>query len=353
MAQRSFAGAHTALVTPFLPDRSVDWDGLKKNIEFQIAQGIRGILPTGTTGESPTLPWEDQNQVIDTAIRTAGGRCLVAAGTGSNSTEEALRASRHAAETGADGLLLVDCYYNGPSSLELRREYHGVIAEACPDCAVIPYVIPGRSGTALSPEDLAILADEHANVRAVKEATGNVDRMAVTRELVGDDFEILSGDDGITCQIMIDPRVRAQGVVSVMSNVAPAAVCRMVRAALDGETKRAEELHAELTPLFHVVTVSVQDERVLPDGKKRRVQDKFRNPLAIKALMNGLGLPAGPVRRPLGKLSPKGLEAVRHAVRTTWEGSPWILEPLAEAYGIDVEQRLGDDACWAGLTYEA
>ncbi len=352
MPRTSFAGAHTALVTPFLPDGSVDWAGFEKNVAFQIDQGITGLLPTGTTGESPTLSWEEHDSVIEDAISVSGGRAQVIAGTGSNSTQEALRGSRHAAECGADALLLVDCYYNGPSTLELRLEYHGAIAVACPDCTVIPYVIPGRSGTALSPEDLAILAREHPNVSAVKEATGDVERMAVTRGLVGEDFYILSGDDGITLQIMLDPRVRAQGVVSVISNVAPAAVARMVKAALDGDTGRAKEVGLALEPLFDIVTVSAEDERQMPDGSTRVVMDKFRNPLAIKTLMNGLGMPAGPRRPPLGKMTRNGLRIVRDAARTTWENSSWVLEPIADAYGVDVARRIEDDECWQGLAYD-
>ena len=352
MPRKSFAGAHTALVTPFLPDGSPDWEGLKKNVAFQIDQGITGLLPTGTTGESPALEWSEHNDVIDAVIRAAAGRCLVIAGTGSNSTDEALRGSRHAAESGADAVLLVDCYYNGPSTLELRREYHGAVAAACPNCTVIPYVIPGRSGTALSPEDLAILAADHPNVTAVKEATGDVDRMAATRGLVGDDFDILSGDDAITCGIMLDERIRAQGAVSVISNVAPAAVAQMVRAALDGDAARAMELGNALEPLFDIVTVVVEDERAMPDGSTRMVRDKFRNPLAIKTLMNGLGMSAGPPRRPLGKMTQNGLAVVRDAARATWRDNPWILEPIAAACGVDVAGRIEDDACWQGLTYD-
>ncbi len=352
MSRKSYVGAHTALVTPFLPDGSMDWAGFEKNVSFQIGQGIAGLLPVGTTGESPTLTWDEHNRLIDTTIKVNARRRLVMAGTGSNSTDEALRASRHAASFGADALLLIDCYYNGPSSLELRLEYYGAIAAACPTCTVIPYIIPGRTGTAMSPEDLAILAAEHPNCTAVKEATGDVERMAYTRTLVGDGFEILSGDDGITCQIMLDPRIRSEGVISVMSNVTPAAVAKLVQAALDGDAAQARAIDKELTPLFDIITLIVPDERRMPDGSVRVVKDKFRNPLAVKALMNGLGMPSGPFRQPLGKMTRKALEVVRQAARTTWKNSPWILEPIADAYGVDIERRINDDGCWAGLTYD-
>jgi len=352
MPLKSLAGAHTALVTPFLPNGFVDWSGFRNNIRFQLSQGMSGLVPAGTTGESPTLDWCEHNKLIDTVIETADGRCVVVAGAGSNSTDEALMASRHAAEAGADGLLLVDCYYNGPSTLELRREYHGRIAAACPGCVVIPYIIPGRSGTALSPEDLAILAAEHPNVTAVKEATGDIERMALTRSLVGPKFEIMSGDDGITCQIMLDERIRANGVISVTSNVAPAAVAAMAAAALAGDKDRAAEIHRALTPLFDVVTVIVPNPRRMPDGSVRVVKDKFRNPLAIKALMGGLGMPSGHCRQPLGKMTANGLDMVRSAARTTWENARWVLQPIEDAYGVDLDKRINDDACWRTFAYD-
>ncbi len=346
MSRKSFAGAHTALVTPLLPDGTIDWSGYRKNLAFQVEQNISGLLPVGTTGESPTLNWDEHNNVIDTAIQTGKDKCLVMAGTGSNSTDEALRASEHAASMGADALLLVECYYNGPSSLELRREYHGVIAAACPNCTVIPYIIPGRTGTAMSPEDLAILAAEYPNVTVVKEATGDIERMAVTRALVGDDFEIISGDDGITVEIMLDERIRANGVISVISNVAPAAVAQMAQAALNGDAARANEIHNALSPLFDIVTVVVENERTMPDGSTRVVSDRFRNPLGVKALMNGLGMPSGPVRRPLGAMTQSGLDIVRAAARTVWGDNAWVLEPIADAYDVDIAARIGDDSCW-------
>lgn len=352
MEKRNLAGAHTALVTPFHPDGLIDWDGFARNISFQIDQGISGVLPVGTTGESPAFDWEEHHRVIEHAIKTADKRCVVSAGTGSNSTSEALRASREAADAGADALVLVDCYYNGPSSLELRREYHQPIAEACPECTVIPYIIPGRSGTALSPEDLAILAQDCPNVTAVKEATGDIERMAQTRSMVGDEFDILSGDDGITFQIMLDERIGAEGVISVVSNVAPAAVTKMVEVALAGDSRESAEIANALEPLFSIVTVVAEAERALPDGTVRLVRDRFRNPLAIKTLMTGLGMPAGPPRRPLGKMTPAGLEIVREAARITWQDNPWILEPIGETFGVDVGRRIEDDEAWQGLTYD-
>lgn len=341
-----FEGAWTALVTPFLQDRRVDWAGFRKNLEFQITQGISGIVPVGTTGESPSVNWQEHNDVIVEAIKVAEGRCGLIAGAGSNSTEEALASTRHASRHGARAVLLVDCYYNGPSSQELRDEYYAPIAAAKSDVFLVPYIIPGRTGTALSPEDLAILASHYPNISAVKEATGDLDRMARTRELCGKDFAILSGDDDITYAMMTDERIRASGVISVISNVVPRAVEQMTRMALEGNVREAAVLRDALNPFFNIVTVKVKNERRLPDGKTAMVEDKYRNPLAVKTLMNGLGMPSGPTRQPLGRMTKTGVDVVRGAAREVWQKNPELLKPIGEFYGVDVEARIEDDSCW-------
>ncbi len=345
MGNVRFEGAWTALVTPFSDDGNVDWDGFTKNVQFQLDQGISGLVPTGTTGESPTLGWEEHNSLIQQAVKLSRGKAPVLAGTGSNSTREALEATRRARDAGAEGALLVDCYYNGPSSLELREKYHGLIARECPDIVIVPYVIPGRTGTAIAPEDIAILAAECPNIRAVKEATGDLDRMALTRKLAGNGLAIMSGDDDMTYQMMTHPGIRAAGAVSVISNVVPAAVEELTREALT-ESPRARELAEALGPLAGIVTVRAKSERTLPDWRKVQVEDRFRNPLAIKTLMAGLGMPAGPSRAPLGKMSPPGIAMVREAVRKVWEANREILRPVEEFYEVDVKERLKDDGCW-------
>ena len=201
MKLERFEGCWTAMVTPFTRKGEVDWEGLEKNIQFQIQNGAH-LIPTGTTGESPTLDWREHDRVISRAVKLARGKAFVMAGTGSNSTKEALRGTKHAVEAGAQGALLVDCYYNGPSSLELRTQYYEVIAKAFRKAYVMPYVIPGRTGTKLEVEDLTILHRKYRNVRSVKEATGDLGRMAKTRALLGEDFDILSGDDDLTFEMM-------------------------------------------------------------------------------------------------------------------------------------------------------
>jgi 4-hydroxy-tetrahydrodipicolinate synthase len=344
-----FRGAYTALVTPMLPNGAIDYDGLTKNVEFQISQGISGVVPVGTTGESPTLNWKEHNEVIERAVAVVDGRCTIIAGTGSNSTGECISSTRHAVENGVGAVLMVDCYYNGPSSQELRDEYYSVVAREFPETALIPYVIPGRSGTVLAAEDVAILASRFPNISTVKEATGDLARIALTRELCGPDFSILSGDDDLTYKMMTDPAMAANGTISVVTNVVPKATQEMVTAVLAGETEKADQLQKALAPLFGIVTVKVENERTLPNGRKVKVADKYRNPLAIKTLMAGLGMPSGSCRQPLGKMSAAGLQVVRDAVRKVWTTNSEVLQPIAEFYGIDIEARIADDCCWTPL----
>lgn len=343
-------GAWTALITPMHPDLSVNWDGLKKNVEFQISQGITGVVPVGTTGESPTLDWEEHDQVVECVIEQCRERCGVLAGTGSNSTDEAVRSTGHAVHAGAEAVLVVDCYYNGPSSQELRDDYYAVVAANYPEATIMPYVIPGRTGTALVPEDLAILAARYPNVKAVKEATGDLARMARTRELLGQEFAIMSGDDDLTYTMMTDPAIRANGVISVVSNIVPGAVAEMVRLASIGDVHGAERLKNAMAPLSAIVVVKTDNERVLPSGERVVINDRYRNPLPIKMLAAALGLPAGEARKPLGRMSRSGMETIRAAARQVWENNPEILQPAAEFYGIDISARLADDGIWESLS---
>ncbi len=253
------AGCYTALITPF-KDQAVDHEGLDQLAEFQVANGITGILAVGTTGESPVLDWEEHNEVTEWIARKCRDRCLCIAGTGSNNTQETLDGTRHAADCGCQAVLLVDPYYNGPSSLEIRREYVAPVAKAFPALEIIPYVIPGRTGTQLLPEDLGLLFKKHPNVGTVKEATGNTDNMRRTRTCCGPDFTILSGDDPMTVQMMTDPEIKAAGVISVASNVAPAAVVKMVTLLLEGRPAEARSLAAKLEPLFSLVTVKTVEK---------------------------------------------------------------------------------------------
>lgn len=341
------SGCYTALITPFSAD-SVDYDGLEALAEFQIQNGITGILAAGTTGESPVLTWEEHNQVTERIARLAAGKCSCIAGTGSNNTRESLEASDHAARAGAGALLLVDPYYNGPSSLEIRREYVEPIANAFPDLDIIPYVIPGRTGAQLLPEDLALAHQACPNVRTVKEATGNLDNMRRTRACCGPGFTLFSGDDGMTYPMMTDPEINGAGVISVASNVAPAAVSEMVRLGLSGETDAAGKLNHALAPLFGLVTITTTE--TTPFGE---VSCRARNPLGLKTFMALLGMPAGECRQPLGKMSANGLRFVLESARAVWNDNPEILQPLATFFDIDIEERLQNPRHLQGLAYDA
>ncbi len=342
-----FSGCYTALMTPFTAkDHEVDFAGLEKLAEFQIAGGVSGILAVGTTGESPTLTWHEHNEVIDAVVEKCKGKCQSIAGTGSNNTRETLESTEHAVQVGADAVLLVDPYYNGPSSLEIRREYVTPVAEKFPQIKIIPYVIPGRTGAQLLPEDLAILDRQFENVSTVKEATGSLDNMKRTRECCGEAFTILSGDDDKTFTMMTDPSIKASGVISVASNIAPKAVHDMVTLVSQGKQAEAEKLVAALKPLFGIVTVKTEEET--PHGT---VPCRARNPLGTKTLMAILGMPVGPSRRPLGKMTRKGLEVVLEAGRTVWKNNPEILKPVGDFFGTDVEARLNDESLWADLIY--
>jgi len=340
------AGCFTAIVTPFKND-SVDYEGLGRLSEFQIKNGITGILAVGTTGESPVLNWDEHNRVVEMVAEKSKDKCICIAGAGSNNTKESLEGTKHAVAVGADAVLLVDPYYNGPSSLEIRREYIAPVAEAAPDIEIIPYVIPGRTGAQLLPEDLAILNKTYKNVNTVKEATANLENMRNTRKCCGPDFTILSGDDGMTVKMMLDPQIKASGVISVASNVAPGPITEMVRLLEQGKERDAQKLLTALEPLFGLVTVKTMEQT--PYGE---VVCRARNPLGFKTLMSILGMPSGGCRQPLGKMTRNGLETVLSAARKVQADTPEIFKPVAEFFNVDIEQRLNNSSSWEGLFYE-
>ena len=240
----------------------------------------------------------------------------------------------------------MDPYYNGPSSLEIRKEYVAPVARAFPDLDMIPYVIPGRSGTKLLPEDLGILFSEYQNVNTVKEATGDLDNMARTRECCGEAFSIMSGDDDKTFEMMTRDAIKAAGVISVASNVAPGPVTQMVHALQRGDMDEANRLHAALKPLFGMV--GVVSEEQTPYGI---TEVKARNPLPMKTLMNILGMPAGPCRQPLGKMNRAGLDIVLGIAREVHAQNPEVFAPVASFFNADIAQRLNDPAVLDGLAY--
>jgi 4-hydroxy-tetrahydrodipicolinate synthase len=239
-----FRGTYTALVTPFQNDE-IDVEAFERLIETQIAGGIDGIVPVGTTGESPTLSCGERHHVTELAVERANGRCQVIAGTGSNSTREAIAHTKAAEEMGADAALLVAPYYNKPSQEGLFRHFAS-IAEAT-SLKLVLYNIPGRCAVDIAADTVVRLAENCANIVSIKEASGSVDRVSELRSRLPDDFTILSGDDSLTLPFL---SVGAVGVVSVVSNLFPMEVCRLVRLFLEGNVEEARQLHRKFFSLF-------------------------------------------------------------------------------------------------------
>ena len=244
-----FRGTFTALVTPFR-NGAIDVSAYEKLIETQIAAGITGIVAVGTTGESPTLSPEEREQVIRLAVTSAKKRCIVLAGTGSNSTHHAVADTKTAEKLGADGALLVAPYYNKPSQEGLFRHFK-TIANAT-SLPIMLYNIPGRCGVDIGPDTVVRLAKECRNIVSIKEASGSVERVSELRARLPEAFTILSGDDSLTLPFM---SVGAVGVVSVASNLFPAEVCALVRAFESGDVTEGENLHRKLFPLFKALFI--------------------------------------------------------------------------------------------------
>ncbi|MBM3308793.1 MAG: 4-hydroxy-tetrahydrodipicolinate synthase [Candidatus Altiarchaeales archaeon] len=346
-----YTGCWTALVTPFNGNMRVNWEQLEKNVGFQVEQKVSGILPMGSTGESATVTHEEHSQIIEKVNEYAGKKTKVLAGTGSNSTEEAIYETQKAVEAGVDACLLVDCYYNKPSSMELRKEYYEVILKKFPKMDFIAYAIPGRSVTVLMPEDMALLRSECKNFVGVKEATGDFERMQRTRQLLGKDFSIISGDDPNTFRMMTDPKIGSSGVISVISNITPGAIEEYTQMILKGKVEEARKIDSALQPLFNVVGVKTTEKVKLPSGETAEVVQKVPNPVPVKTMMNALGMQTGLCKQPLGRLSKQGIETVRNALRQVWKNYPKALEPIEGYYDVNIEEKLGDDKNWKNLSY--
>ena len=271
-----FTGAYTALVTPFTKSGALDETRLRELVESQIRSGIDGLAPCGTTGESPTLTHEEHNHVIELVVKFAARRCKVIAGTGSNSTDEAIFMTQHAKKVGADATLQVAPYYNKPTQAGLYQHFRTIAEEG--GLPVIIYNIPGRTGVDVSNDTMAKLhRDLPDKVVGLKEATGNVDRVSQMRTLVGREFCILSGDDSLTLPMM---SVGAVGVISVASNVVPNEVTDMVHAALKGDFERAGRIHAKLFPLFKDLFIETNPIPVKAAlALMGQIEEKYRLPL--------------------------------------------------------------------------
>ena len=286
-------GTITALVTPFAKDGSVDYGALKALVEEQTAAGIEGICSVGTSGESPTLSHEEHHKVIAKTIEFAAGRAKIIAGTGANSTAEALSLTRSAiANGGADACLQVTPYYNKPNAEGLYRHFMTVADLGLP---VILYNVPGRAGKEI-PLDVVVRLAKHPNIVAIKEAAGSVDRVSAIKSLLPD-FTVLSGDDSLALPMM---SVGAEGVISVASNVIPKEMGDMVRLALEGRFVEARAYHAKYYRLFHDLFIDVNPVMVKEAlALQKKIERVFRLPLCetddaklaqMKATLTALGL---------------------------------------------------------------
>lgn len=283
-----FKGAIVAIITPF-KNGQVDEEALRKLIEFQIENGTSGIVPCGTTGESATLTHEEHDRVIEITIDAVKKRIPVIAGTGSNSTAEALRLTKHACEAGADGALVVCPYYNRPTQEGLYQHYKA-IAEEVP-IPIVVYNIPGRTGVNMNPDTLARLA-KIPNIVGVKEAAGSIKQMSDIIGLCDPDFDVLSGDDAFTLPLLA---LGGKGIISVISNVAPADMAEMVSAFEAGDLEKARRLHYKMIPLIDSLFVET-------------------NPVPVKAALSMMGMIEYELRLPLCKLTQGSYDRLKKAM---------------------------------------
>jgi 4-hydroxy-tetrahydrodipicolinate synthase len=274
-----FEGVFPAIITPFKrnPAQDIDFDGLRENILFLLANGVHGIVPCGSTGESATLSFEEHEQVIEAAIDTVDGKVPVLAGTGSNNTAEAVRFTRAAKDLGADGALIISPYYNKPNRAGLVKHYTRL---ADLDIPIVMYNVPGRTGQNLQPDLITELA-HHPGIVGVKEASGDISQISrIIEGTLDEDFAVISGDDGLTLPILA---LGGVGVISVAANVEPGRMVAMFSHFYEGEFEEALGIHYELSPLFRAMFIDT-------------------NPIPVKKAVELRGMAAGPVRLPLDEL---------------------------------------------------
>ena len=290
-----FEGTYGAMVTPFAPDKEIDEEGFRSNINYLIEKGVTGLVGAGTTGESATVSHEEHQRIIDILIDEVDGRVETIAGTGSNATSEALSLTEYAYDAGADSALLITPYYNKPQQHGLIDHYTS-IAEAV-DIPLILYNVPSRTGINMDVETIVELAKVDG-IDAVKEASGSVDKVsdiyrALTHEGLEDDFNILSGEDSLTLPLMA---VGATGVISASANIDAKRMVLRVDSIINDDSTRAMELHYEMVELIRALFIE-------------------SNPVPVKTAMNLMGLPSGPLRQPLVEMKPENLEILKKALK--------------------------------------
>jgi len=284
-----FEGAFVAIVTPF-KNGKVDEEYLRGLIEYQISDGANGIVPCGTTGESATLSHEEHDLVIRVAVEASKGKVPVLAGTGSNSTQEAIKLTQHAQDAGADGSLQITPYYNKPSQEGLYQHFSSIAADT--DLPIILYNVPGRTSVNMNPATVARLA-KIKNIVGIKEASGSLQAISEIIDLCGKDFTVLSGDDPLLWPILA---VGGRGVISVSANILPGKVAAMCQAAANGDMAKARSLHYEMREINDVLFIDT-------------------NPVPVKAALHLMGKIEKEVRAPLVTLSSSHLESVKEVLK--------------------------------------
>lgn len=291
----NFEGTYVAMVTPFTKDEEIDEEGFRSNINFLIDNGVNGLLAAGTTGESATLSHNEHKKVIEILIDEVDGRVETLAGAGSNSTKEAIDLVKFSEDAGADAALVITPYYNKPQQHGLIDHYQ-VISDAS-DIPIIAYNVPSRTGVNLDVDTIVELA-KIDNVDAIKEASGSIDKIseiykALSLEGLEEDFNILSGEDGLTLPIMA---LGGTGVISASANVDPRRMVLMVDSMLNEDYQRAQELHYEMINLIKALFVE-------------------SNPVPAKTAMRIMGLPSGPLRQPLAEMKEDNVEILKKALK--------------------------------------
>ncbi len=336
-------GCYTDMVTPFKKDGKIDYCGLAKNIRFQVKEGVTGIFLVGLAGESPTLSAREHKNLLKKGVALAreyGGESLeVFCGTGSNSLVEALDYTKAAKEAGCDGAVLIEPYYNRPPSKHIRQHYLDIAAQNR-RLKMIPCTFPSLTGTSLDPQDLRDI--DSANICGiVSEIRDSYSDVREIKKICSVDFAIFSAQDEKTLKMISDKSIAARGVFSVVANIAPWAIQRMIALLSNGKIKEAKKINRALDPLYRIV--NIKDARVV--GRKTIV-DRYPSPIPIKAVMMAMGIPSGECRLPLYKMSGGGVSQAREAVKSVWQNNPWILDPLQDYYDIDIEERIYQNSYW-------
>ncbi len=290
-----FKGSIVAIVTPFESasggKNRVDESKLRELIEFQIKNGSSGIVPCGTTGESATLSFEEHDRVIEITIEQTKKRVPVIAGTGSNSTDEAIMLTKHAAKAGADASLQVSPYYNRPTQKGLYEHFKAVAKSV--SIPIVLYNIASRTGVNIEPETIAKLAHDCKNIVGVKEASGNLDQMSRIKQLCPANFDLISGDDSLTLPVL---SIGGTGIISVVANIVPKDVAELVAQFEKGNLSKAKELHFKLLPLIKALFIET-------------------NPIAVKTAMGLLGMCEPDLRLPMCEMLPENMEKLKKALK--------------------------------------